>query len=274
MMKWSHTLIAGCSLILLTNAVVLLGAAYNRSDEPESLLKLTQRELRHNHWNDKDNSGITLRLDWRIASAQRNDSDIEYYEGKWGTPAWLDKDKMAELGFDVARLAGTYQDGRHYKEALPREALLVLELDGRTYQQALRRAAEYAEQARAKQVGNPKDENGKERVESAEKYYQSELRDNSRLFVVDAGVDVQKLRTSYPDRNRYAIVRGLVRPNIVRGKDGKVGGNISELHAENVNVPLAYRRVFDAVAPYQVTVAFGRRMEPWILAASRSAAAK
>jgi len=274
MMKWSHTLIAGGALILLTNAVALLGAAYNRSDEPESLLKMTQRELRHNRWNDKDNSGITLRLDWRIASAKQNDSDIEYYEGKWGAPTWLDKNKMAELGFDVARLAGSYQDGRHYKEALPREVLLVLELDGQTYQQALRRAGEYAGQARAKQAANPNDENGKERVKSAEKYYQSELRDNSRLFVIDAGVDVQKLRASYPDRNRYAIVRGLVRPNIVRGNDGKIGGNISELHAENINVPLTYRRVFDAVAPCEVTVAFGKRLEPWILAASRSAAAK
>src|SRR4030067_1545641 len=109
MMKWSHTLIAGSVLILLTNAVALVGAAYNRSGDPESRLHLSQRELQNYRWNEiRDNSGITLTLNWRVAReapAQRNDYGVGYSAGKWGTPTWLDKAKMSELGFDVCTLA-------------------------------------------------------------------------------------------------------------------------------------------------------------------------
>jgi len=274
MMKWPHTLIAGSALILLTNAVALVGAAYNRSGEPESQLQLSQRELQHYRWNAKDNSGITLTLDWRIAPARQNDSDPEYYAGKWGAPAWLGKAKLAELGFDVARLVSTPENHRHYREALPGEALLVLELNDKTYQQELKHAKDYAEQARALQVANPKSDEFKRRAESAEKSYQRELNNNSRLFVVDAGVDMQKLRAAYPDRTRYAIVHGLVRPDIVYGKGGKIGGHIDELHAEHINVPFNFRQVFEKVAPYEVTVAFGKRLEPWIVGASSGLAGK
>ncbi|MGH8649482.1 MAG: DUF4824 family protein, partial [Burkholderiales bacterium] len=40
-----RTLAAGIVLIALTNAIALGGVAWNRSGEPESVLKLTQREL-------------------------------------------------------------------------------------------------------------------------------------------------------------------------------------------------------------------------------------
>lgn len=281
MKKWSRTLLAGSALILLTNAVVLLGAAYNRSDEPESRLQLSQREFQHDRWsNFKDNSAITLTLNWRIVRekpSQQHDYDFDsgYSAGKWGTPVWLNKAKMAELGFDVAKLAATSENGRHYKESLSREALLVLELNDQAYQHELKRARDYAEQSRALLATNPDKQEFKQRAKNAEEYYKNEQKINSRLFVIDAGIDIQKLRTAYPDRTRYAIVHGLIHPGTMHEKnETQVWGNISELHAERINVPLNYRQVFDTVAPYEVTVAFGKRLEPWITAASRSAAAK
>lgn len=47
-MTWSrkHTLIAGIALIALSNAVALIGVAYNRSGEPESELRLSSASLR------------------------------------------------------------------------------------------------------------------------------------------------------------------------------------------------------------------------------------
>ncbi|MFL6653087.1 MAG: DUF4824 family protein, partial [Sulfurifustaceae bacterium] len=47
MIAWSRkrTLLAGIALIAATNAVALVGVAYNRSGEPSSVLKLTEREL-------------------------------------------------------------------------------------------------------------------------------------------------------------------------------------------------------------------------------------
>ena len=279
MMKWSRTLIAGGALILLTNAVVLIGAAYNRSDDPESQLRLTQRELQHSRWREgKDNSGITLSLSWRVAReapAQQNDYGPGYSAGRWGKPVWLDKAKMSELGFDVVKLAGTPENGRRYKESLPREALLVLELNDQAYQQELKRAKEYTEQARALQAGNPNTEEFKRRARNAEENYRHEEQINSRLFVIDAGIDLLKLRATYPDRTRYAIVHGLIRPSTMREKhETRIGGYISELGVEHINVPLNYRQIFDTAAPYEVTVAFGKRLEPWITGASKSLAAK
>lgn len=275
MMKWSHTLIAGGVLILLTNAVALLGTAYNRSEPVESQLVLSQRELQHSNWNAKDNSGITLNLNWRIAQAKQNEYGLGYSSGRWGMPTWLDRAKLAELGFDVYKLAGMPEHGRRYKEALPREALLVLELNDAAYQLELKRAKDFSEQASALQASNPDSEEFKRKAKNAEESYKHEQQMNSRLFVIDAGLDLQRLRAIYPDRSRYAVVHGLIRPSVMHEKDGqKLGGYITELHAEKINVPLAYRAVFENGAPYEVTVAFGKRLEPWITAASRSVVVK
>jgi hypothetical protein len=275
MMKWSHTLIAAGALILLTNAVALLGAAYNRSDDPESQLQLTQRELQHSTWHSgKDNSGITLSLSWRFEQTRKDDFCTGYYLGMWGTPVWLDKAKMAELGFDVDRLAATSEYGRRNKEVQPREALLVLELNDRVYQRQLLDTKECVEQARKLLKAAPNSEELKRKAKSAEESYKNEQQTNSRLFVIDAGLDAQKLRARYPDRARYAIVHGVVRPHTEWEKGvTRIGGNISELHAERINVPLTYRQVFNDSKPYEVTVAFGKRLEPWIIRASRTAAA-
>lgn len=51
-------------------------------------------------------------------------------------------------------------------------------------------------------------------------------------------------------------------------------GYITELHADKVNVPLAYRAVFANNAPYEVTLAFGKRLEAWITAAAKHVAIK
>ena len=225
MKKWPGTLIAGSALILLTNAVVLSGAAYNRSGDAESQMRLSQRELQHyRQYEHKDNSGITLSLNWRIVRekfSQQHDYgfDSGYSAGKWGTPIWLNKAKMAELGFDVAKLADTAANARHYKESLSKEVLLVLEINAQAYQQELQRARDYAEQARRLLADNPDSKEFKQRVKNAEEYYKNEETINSRLFVIDAGIDMQKLRSTYPDRTRHAIVHGLISPSITREKN-------------------------------------------------------
>lgn len=272
-MKRSHTLIAGSALILLTNAVALSGVSYNRSGDPESQLQLTQRELQHSTWrSDKDNSGITLTLNWRFEQADINDSSFGMYTSRWGMPVWLDNVKMAELGFEVDKLASTAEHGRSYKEALPKEALLVLELNDKAYQHQLQRSNGYVGQLRKLLTENPNSEEFKRRAKDAEENYLYEQNKASRLFVIDAGLDLQTLRAAYPDHSRYAIVHGLIRPTTVREKnETRIGGNISELHAERINVPLTHRQAFNDPASYEVTVAFGKRLEPWIIAAARGA---
>jgi hypothetical protein len=100
---------------------------------------------------------------------------------------------------------------------------------------------------------------------------------------VDAGPDAQALRAKYPDRTRYAIVKGKVRPTYQtgRGKEARWTGYIDGIQNAQVNVPLEIRKAVES-APrsipsagvqgggpaFEVTVAFGKRFEPWIVAAS------
>ncbi len=276
MMRWSHTLIAGSAIILLTNAVALGGAGYNRSGESESQLQLTQRELQHSSWREgKDSSGITLTLNWRIEQAALNDSNFAMYLNRWGVPGWLDRSKMAELGFDVERLSGTAADYvKRHKELQAREALLVLELNGQTYQNHMQRSRDYVEQTRKLLQASPASEDLKRKTKNAEENFLYEQSQGSRLFVIDAGLDVQKLRAAYPDRTRYAIVHGLIRPATMQIKnESRIGGYITDVHANSINVPFAYRQVFNNAEPYEVTVAFGKRLEPWLVSASKVPAA-
>lgn len=269
MMKRTRLMLAGAMLILLTNAVVLGGAAYNRSADPESGLQLTQRELQPDRWvSNKDNNGITLKLSWRV---QPRDDDNQY-GGNWWNPLWLDAAQMKQLGFDVNRIKTSARRGSGGNE-VSRDVLLVLELDGVAYHHALRQAEEDAVESRRLLKENPDKEEFKRRAEAAEKRLEQERSKSSRLFAVDAGLDIQKLRAAYPDRAHYAIVRGRIRPGVVRDEKSEdkyhVSGWIDKVYADEINVPLEYRPVFEKEAPYTVTVAFGKRLEPWITEAVR-----
>jgi hypothetical protein len=278
-LTWSRgrTLAAGMGLIALTNAIALGGVAWNRSGEPQSLLKLTQRELQ-GFAIDREGGGLQLSVSWRVLSA---DANATFYWNFHGTPEWLDEAKLAALGFDVSPIPATRGATRSYDRQLPREALIVLELDGPAYQKALERARERAAKEMAKGVETGKTGPGTP-AQQAAVFLRNEETANSRLFAVDAGRDAQALRAKYPDRDRYAIVLGKVRLSyhFGRGKEARWTGYIEDLVNDQVNVPLAFRKAIESAPrsvppaaapgarPFEVTVAFGKRFEPWIVAAS------
>jgi hypothetical protein len=278
-LTWSRgrTLAAGMGLIALTNAIALGGVAWNRSGEPQSLLKLTQRELQ-GFAIDREGGGLQLSVSWRVLSA---DANATFYWNFHGTPEWLDEAKLVALGFDVSPIPATRGATRRYDRQLPREALIVLELDGPAYQKALERARERAAKEMAKGVETGKTGPGTP-AQQAAVFLRNEETANSRLFAVDAGRDAQALRAKYPDRDRYAIVLGKVRLSyhFGRGKEARWTGYIEDLVNDQVNVPLAFRKAIESAPrsvppaaapgarPFEVTVAFGKRFEPWIVAAS------
>lgn len=286
MRKWTrtHTLVAGIVLILATNAVALLGVAYNRG-EPESTLKLTERELRLPYsWGfENENSGIALTLQWRVLAEQGEGlfGLGTSYTGFGNVPDWLGKAKLTALGFDVSKPENTPQGRMHYDKLLPKEVFLVLEFDGPAYRTALARIRQHLQKEEALLKANAGEKEFEERAKNAKRELYQEERISSRLFVIDAGLDVAGLRTRYPDRNRYAIVRGQIQPRLVEAnRKFKVEGYISGLNIDQIQVPAIYRRVFEpllksvqanrydaAVSPYEVSVAFGKRLEPWITGA-------
>jgi len=269
--NWSrrHTLITGLALIVIVNAVALAGVAYNRSGEADSVLPLTERELQlPTVWNDnKENSGLSLEMQWRVMPPAIN--DLEKYswrtDGYGRTPAWLNRIKMVELGFEPRPSNRLVAEQGEFAHQLPRAVLLVLEFNGDAYRAALARAEEYSQKAKD--------------TEDGQKALEDEKTLHSRLFVVDAGLDHLVLRAKYPDRRRFAIMRGQVRPSLQAQLNGQATdptGFIDDVSAAALNVPLDKRSVFDALrgtgesnitvkGRYKVDVAFGQRLEPWIV---------
>jgi Domain of unknown function (DUF4824) len=278
--NWTRqrTLFVGLALILLANAVALLGVYWNRSGEPESQLALTQRELQRPYgWGmNRENSGVSLRIVWRVPTAQWSWNFA--YTG--GNPVWLDQDKMASLGFDVNPPKEMQSNFRWASRQLNREVLLVLELNGPAYQKSLQQAQQFAAEQDAKLAAQPNDKSLQQLAKTAHDQARTEEDNNSRLFAVDAGLDLDELRAQYPDRNRYAIVRAQVRPSYLSGL-GKFTGNIDKISIDEINVPYQFHSAFDfRVMPaalrqtfggqmsgkrmFEADVAFGQRLEPWI----------
>jgi hypothetical protein len=286
-MNWSrtHILIAGLGLIALTNAVALVGVAYNRSGEPEATLRLTQRETQtpYRGYGNRENSGLALSLSWRVLNEQSAETQSYSwrYAGTGGIPRWLDKAKMEALGFDTSAPTAYLDRSRtRFEKQLPRDVLLVLELDGSTYQRSLELATQYVAREEAKLASNPGDKSLDARVKSVREMLEWETNRNSRLFVVDAGVEPAALRAKYPDATRYAIVRGQVRPVIFDHKSEKFAGYVNSLSIESINVPFALRDVLGGATqvndidernrpPFEAMVAFGKRLEPWITEAAK-----
>jgi len=283
-MTWSrkYTLVAGLGLIALTNAIALFGVVYNRSGAPEATLRLTQRELRtpYRWYGGRENSGLALSLVWRVLNERSPEIQIYGYVGTGGTPAWLDKAKMEALGFNTSAAAASSDRSRmRYEKQLPREVLLVLELEGPAYQRSLELATQYLAREEAKRASSPGDKNLDSRVKNVREALERETSGNSRLFVVDAGLEPSALRAKYPDTSRHAIVRGQVRLVSFDTPSGGIG-YVSGLSIGSINVPFALRDVFGGAtlvvdfdqrnrAPFEATVAFGKRFEPWITVAAK-----
>jgi hypothetical protein len=271
-------LIAGLALIAITNAIALGGAAYNRSGAPDSTLALSDRELKlpYATWAGNENSGLSLRLSWRVLQEPASgEPRYQYFSGGGSSPGWLDASKMASLGFG-SYASAAYADSREespYERQLPRDVLLVLELDGSAYRQSLEGVG------RAAAAIEARNERGQGK-KGADAMIDQETHRNSRLFVVDAGTDREALRKKFPDRTRYAIVRGQVRPSRMRGA-GAGSGVIEGLSVESVNVPLQLRPALegarargqlygeDNTKRFEATMVWGKRMEPWLVSAAK-----
>lgn len=272
MKPWTRkkTLLAGLALILGSNAVVLAGVAYNRASEPEAVLALTQRELALTRdWGaDRENSGVTLKLEWRVVRTQASTSPNYYdYGFSYGGDAdWLDRTKLAQLGFDLSRpLPDPLLVEDYYEKQLPRPAFLVLELDGAAYASVLKRAEAQATDAKAKLAANPASAQLKAAAHTTQEILAKERAGNSRLFVIDADLDASVLRAKYPDRKRYAIVPGKIGLQSYGGQ--KRWGYLHGPSIADLNVPIQFHEATRAPA-FEASVAFGRRLEPWLAAVS------
>jgi hypothetical protein len=279
----------GLSIIVVANAFALGNAGYNRMGEPESRLVLTQRELRiQGNQTRSENSGVSARLRWCVADStvHAEDATREFpaLDCDSRTPDWLNRERLSALGFDLGVNGQNVDEARRYNRNPARPAFLVLEMGGPRLEQKLNRArALLADREAAFRLNA---DSTKMRREIANMRRRVDWLENgaSRLHVIDAGPRLDELRARYPDRARYAILRGQVRARVRRGDSSGpnavwIGGEISSLDGEKLNVPARYqpalvgvtqRYEFDYGPPaapariVEITVAFGKRLEPWI----------
>lgn len=282
MIAWSrrHTLVAGVALILLVNATILAGVAGNRSGDPTSRLQLSERELRlpYGGRNNTENSGVTLNLVWRVSGVDEPERIYAGDESSGGAPAWLDRAKLAALGFDVA----DDQARKPAKRWRTREVLLVLEFDGLSHRQALARAQKNADDQQKLALANPGHAEFERRAKQAGALVAREQYESSRLFVVDAGLDAEALRRQYPDRAHALLMRGQIRPQLLAGRapEPRLAGYVSALSIGQINVPVKFQPALrrdaatNRAAPFEATLAVGQRLEPWLVSVAEQPAAK
>lgn len=274
------TFALGAAIIVVANGIALGGVAWNRGGEAESRLTLSQRELaKPLEWRARrEDSSLALSLQWRSPRP-----GFEPYEGSYwthgGSPAWLDERRLVELGFDVERAKA---EGWRSQKALrksEREVLVVLELAGSAWRQALEQARGHLAERQAQLAADPGAEQAVRAEQQARERLDREERENSRLFAIDVGTDLAALRTKYPDRGRYLILAGRLRMQRTTIANAPVvGGYLSTLAGHRINVPHALRDIFEAMparvedagntakgtASFTAVVAVGRRLEPWI----------
>jgi hypothetical protein len=276
--KHIRAMIVGVALIVLTNAIVLGGVAYNRSGEPDSTITLTERELAlpYRYRRNDENSGIHLRISYR-KNISRFDGRAYWYGQE---PAWLDDKKLSALGFDMSRSIAPGKDSYFYQRRRVREVILVLEYEGAAYQEELKRTQEKIaelESEFSESQGNKRTGNELNRVNTK---LQREKESASRLFVIDAGLDSNQLRKEYTDRTKYLLINGLVG---VRVKDSGTShpsliGFIQSLSNETIHVPLPHYNFLETVMAedsknrsqnnpprYKATINIGQRLEPWLV---------
>ena len=288
-------ILSAIGLLVLANAFVLAGIAYNRSGSPETTIRLTERELPVAYgYGNSENTGLSLELDWfRNSASYRAPFARKLLHEKL---VRLDRAKLEAIGFDCSVPLEDPRAKIHYQKMLPRKTYAVLEFQGAAWEAWLEDKQNDLADAEMRAENGKLD---KEAVEAGRKEYKRELLTRSRLFVIDVANDLQMLRSQYRELGRYMILPATVRLEYhasIKGEDNKnipanIEGVISEILNDQIHVPKQFgawiekilqvrgrepkgrfnnRRGHDLYPvrrpSYEVTIQIGKRAEPWITA--------
>ncbi len=239
-MKWNWLLLAA-AVVVLSNVLLLIGVARNRSGTPFETIELTERELALQSV-PEDNSGIGLQIRW-----------LPYRFGP-DHESRIGREKLQELGFDCRIPAGSPPEERVLS---PRHAYLALEYDGPA-RAAWLKAQEGPSKAAATNAPVPR--------------YRT-IWSETRLFYVDAARNAEALRRRYPDPQKYLIVHAVIAAGYYTGSNagGEWRGWVSEIIPPEVHVPLPHAKLLSGLRPYgggeprySVVLRYGHRLEPWV----------
>ncbi len=255
-------LLMGLAILIGTNLVALSGVAYNRMGDPTSQLTLTERELAlsYTHGAHKENSGISLFINWR-----RPTGTNERYQRYGARVIELTKGELLALGFkDIEDKAN------HWVES--RELYWAFEYDGALHKAEIAKASETHQAALAIAKEQPNKANERE-----EKRYRKDLArektTNSRLFFVEVSANYESLATKFFEHENILIVKGIAKPYY--SNDNYYSLMLRRLSVSNIMVPLEHTSVLsgltrlgrqsEAIPRYAVDIKWGSRLEPWVV---------
>lgn len=267
--------LAAAALLLAVNGWVLAGVSRNRLGEPDATLTLSERELQIRRSTGHENSGVGLLLE--VNSWQPGQPVESRYQ--W-TP-WLPAKRLAEFGFDLALPASTEAAHRLARREPARRGWAVVQLGGsrrERWEARLRVAIADLDRELANGVqGSWKKEERRQ--------LERELRQGSRLFMIDAGPDPVDLRASYPDRASFLILPAEVYLGVPIAPASigcdpqtcKLAGRVSLL-TEELQVPRHLQHFLPPVPPtppigthedpppprFMAVIKSGARREPWL----------
>jgi hypothetical protein len=242
-------LILAILLVLVTNAIALVGVWRNRAGAPVETIELTERELPLQSMG-QDNSGVGLLLAWTRTPIRNQETEFT-------------RAQLEGIGFDFRIPAET--PGKDVS-LLPRAAFAVLEYDGKAYQQWAER---WSAEALAKKQESPNPGSQAPRG----MYDSDDPQTTSRLFPIDIGNNLMELRSRYPDQSKYLIVSAVIRARIEgpAGAPPRCTGYVQQILPFYINVPLPYSRILAQLKPqagkaprYSVILSYGHNLEPWV----------
>ncbi|HYL38465.1 MAG TPA: DUF4824 family protein [Bryobacteraceae bacterium] len=223
-------LLLAAAVIIVSNVVVLVGVARNRSGGPVETIQLTQREL-PTGFHEKEDTGVSLRLNW-------SHYGIVYPE----ETSWLDQAKLESIGFDTS---AALRDTKH--PPLPRPAFVVFEYNGAAWEHWVQKAQQ------EKSLGGPGPDTQTRLVAiDAAKTPEALLQkytDHSKSLIVRGVIHAFASQTD---------------PVTKRPGPWRLEGSISEVLPQSIHVPPPIANSFTKT-PYTVTLAFGHRFEPWVI---------
>lgn len=195
--------VAALVVLVIGNGAALMKVRANASNV-QAQLQLSAREVWVREHRDIAGRSTTTRLKVR--------ETCDWGASKYGwacahSSPWLTADKMRALGF-----AADVDAERRRAPARP--VWLVLELAGEAWQQEVASRQRLVQQCLQRLQQAP-DETAREEAQTCQNNAEKRLREaqeeDSRLFIVDAGSNVEELRRRWPDATRHAIAPGSVR---------------------------------------------------------------
>lgn len=270
-MRWisRHALILGLCFVLFSNMGLWAAVYWNRLGAPESTLVLSERELRTAHQSyaplhpvDKEGnvkSAIRFRL---LVANESNQNDA--YQIPW--------EKMKTMGFDPGIVKTIeVRDTFYFLTISKKNAFAVLELDGLARQQLI----DEKEAFLATCTTGDSDRKRQNICNRTAHRLKNLKTTDSRLFIVDVGLDKEALRTAYPNRSRYAIVHATIGPSrqLLRVRDTNTPppqftGEVNEVRVSEISLPLEWHEdsLYQRGSHFEASVSFGQRLEPWLTA--------